>query len=145
MLFRSERSYRGKDRELALKPPLPLVVLIDQGTARGAEIMAGALRYHSRGQLLGAKSFGLCGITNVLPLKDGSALMMTVAHCYTPGGQKITGKGLEPDVAAAKPEGEKPTPASVTLPPDQDPWVLQAVELLTWIMPQELMETNVTI
>lgn len=126
-----ERSYRGKERELALKPPLPLVVLIDQGTARGAEIMAGALRYHSRGQLLGAKSFGLCGITNVLPLNDGSALMMTVAHCYTPGGQKITGKGLEPDVAGQKPEGEKPpTPSSRTLPPDQDPWVLQAVELL---------------
>lgn len=126
-----ERAYRGKDRELALKPPLPLVVLIDQGTARAAEILAAALRYHSQGRLLGAKSFGLCGITNVLPLKDGSALVMTVAHCYTPGGQKITGKGLEPDVAGKKPEeGKEPGPSSLILPPDRDPWVLQAVELL---------------
>jgi len=124
------QTYTGKSRE-AVKPPLPpLVVLTDQGTARAAEIMAGALRDQVQAVLLGAKTLGLCGLTKAMPLVDGSALVMTVAACYTPGGAKIQGKGLEPEVAG-KPlppagAGEKAAPPA----PDQDPWVLQAVDLL---------------
>lgn len=125
-----EQVYQGSDREKVLKSPLPLVVLVDQGTARAAEILAGALRHHRRAQLLGAKTFGLGGITRVWPLQDGSALVMTVAHCYTPGNRKITGVGLEPDVEGQKP-ADKPGPFTAgDFPPAQDPWVLQAVELL---------------
>ncbi len=120
--------YRGKDRDLVLKQPLPMVVLVDQSTARGAEIISGALQDHGLAKLLGAKTFGLCGITKVLPLKDASAVVMTVAHCYTPKGHKVTGNGLNPDV-----EGRKPKPEEVTSdrpPVEQDPWVLQALEVL---------------
>jgi carboxyl-terminal processing protease len=81
--------------------------------------------------LLGAKTVGLCGLTKILPLQDGSALVMTVAQCYTPQGQKIHGKGLEPEVP-----GKTPAPAAsgatppAKLPLEQDPWVVQALEIL---------------
>lgn len=126
-----EKSYHGSDRDQVVKSPLPLVVLVDQGTARAAEIVAGALQHYRRGLLLGDKTFGLCGITQVIPLDDGSALMMTVANCYTPGGQKIAGDGLKPDIEAQKPEESDSKLLTAPVPePDADPWVQQAVEVL---------------
>ncbi len=128
----SAQTYRGKERDKVLKAPLPLVILIDQGTARAAEILAGSLQSHAQATLLGAKTFGLCGITRVLPLKDGSALLMTVAHCYTPKGLKITGNGLTPDVEGKKIETAALTPATGAPKPSpkEDAWVVQAVELI---------------
>jgi carboxyl-terminal processing protease len=126
----SEQVYQGSAREQVLKSPLPMVVLVDQKTARAAEILAGALQYHSRGLLLGEKTFGLCGLTQVLPLQDGSALLMTVADSYTPGGQKISGEGLKPTIEGKKlPEGAERL-TSPPPPPESDPWVQQAVEVL---------------
>jgi carboxyl-terminal processing protease len=127
----SEQSYQGSDREQVLKSPLPTVVLVDQGTARAAEILAGALQYYHRGLLLGDKTYGLCGLTRVVPLQDGSALLMTVAYCYTPGGQKISGDGLKPDIEAQKPPEEDTAALTKPIPqPEADPWVQQAVEAL---------------
>jgi carboxyl-terminal processing protease len=128
----TDQVYRGKDRDKVFKAPVAMVVLVDQGTARAAEIVAASLQNHGEASLLGSKSFGLCGITRVMPLKDGSALMMTVAHCYTPGGLKITGNGLTPDVEGKKLETAALPPATGAprLAPDQDPWVKQAVELV---------------
>jgi carboxyl-terminal processing protease len=122
----------------------PMVVLVDQGTARAAEIMAGALRDQTRATLLGAKTLGLCGLTKAFPLEDGSALVMTVAECYTPKGEKIQGKGLEPQVPgetlkAAKAEGK---PSAKEMSPDQDPWVQQAVDLLTSRKPNRVAQND---
>jgi carboxyl-terminal processing protease len=125
-----EQVYQGSEREKVVKGPLPLVILVDQGTARAAEILAGALRHHQRAQLLGSKTFGLGGITRVLPLQDGSALVMTVANCYTPGNRKITGVGLEPDVEGQKPADKVGPFTAGDFPPAQDPWVQQALDLL---------------
>jgi carboxyl-terminal processing protease len=127
----STQTYVGKARELAVRSPLPLAVLTDQGTARAAEIVAGALRDQAQAVLVGTKTLGLCGLTKVMPLVDGSALVMTVAACYTPNGSKIQGKGLEPEVVV-KPPPTPATPAETAPPPslDKDPWVLQAVEVL---------------
>jgi carboxyl-terminal processing protease len=126
----STQKYDGKLKETALKTPLPMVVLVDQGTARAAEILAGALRDQYQATLLGAKTLGLCGLTKAFPLPDGSALVMTVAQCYTPSGQKIQGKGLEPKVAGPKPP-EGPAGKEVKAPPpESDPWVLKALEVL---------------
>jgi carboxyl-terminal processing protease len=130
----SEVSYKGKDRDRILKSILPLIVLVDQGTARAAEIVAGALRDQFQAKLLGAKTLGLCGLTKAMPLQDGSALIMTVALCYTPHGQKIQGKGLDPEIpgkalALTKPPA-KGAPRPEVLSPDQDPWVQQALEVL---------------
>jgi carboxyl-terminal processing protease len=126
------QTYKGKDRELVFKPPLPMVVLVDQGTARAAEIVAGALADQSLATTLGSKTLGLCGLTKVFPLQDGSALIMSVAQCYTPSGQKIQGKGLEPKVAGQTPPTAEKTAKepAVPLSLEQDPWVVQAVELL---------------
>jgi len=134
----SEQSYQGSEREQVLKPPFPLVVLVNQGTARAAEIVAGALQHSFRAILLGDKTFGLCGLTQLMPLPDGSALMMTVAYCHTPGGKKIAGDGIKPDI-----EGKKPPEGTehVTLPtpnPEDDPWVQQALEVLKGGKPSHL-------
>jgi carboxyl-terminal processing protease len=132
--------YRGKDRDKVFKTPVAMVILVDQGTARAAEIVAASLQNHGEGRLLGSKSFGLCGITRVMPLKDGSALMMTVAHCYTPGGLKITGNGLTPDIEGKKLETAAltPAPGAPRSAPDQDPWVKQAVDLIKQGRPEAL-------
>jgi carboxyl-terminal processing protease len=127
----SEQSYQGSDREQVLKSPIPMVVLVDQGTARAAEILAGALQYYHKGTLLGDKTYGLCGLTRVIPLQDGSALVMTVAYCYTPGGKKISGDGLKPDIEAQKPPEENTAALTVPNPePESDPWVQQALGVL---------------
>jgi carboxyl-terminal processing protease len=128
----TNKTYQGKVQDLAWKAAIPVVVLTDSGTARAAEVMAAALKDQADAVLLGEKSQGLCGLTRAQPLQDGSALVMTVAQCYTAKGQKIQGKGLEPDVpgkkltAPATTAKEPPKP----LTPDQDPWVMQAMEIL---------------
>jgi carboxyl-terminal processing protease len=134
----TEQSYAGKDRDLVFKTLPPIVVIVDQGTARAAEIMAAALRDQARATLLGAKTLGLCGLTKAFPLEDGSALVMTIAQCYSPKGVKIQGKGLEPEISgqkisAAKAQEKEPAPQKAAAPavsPEQDPWVQQAKELL---------------
>jgi carboxyl-terminal processing protease len=146
---KTEQSYSGKDRDLVFKTLPPMVVLVDQGTARAAEIMAAALRDQARATLLGAKTLGLCGLTKAFPLEDGSALVMTVAQCYSPKGAKIPGKGLEPEVpgqklSAAKAQEKAPAPqkAPAVVSPEQDPWVLQAKDLLISGKPQPVPPTK---
>jgi carboxyl-terminal processing protease len=128
---KTAETFRGKARDLVFKTGLPTVVLVDHGTARAAEILAGALRDQSQATLLGAKTLGLCGLTKILPLQDGSALIMTVAQCYTPKGQKIQGQGLDPEITGKAPAEQDGKKLSKPVPIDQDPWVMQAVDILT--------------
>jgi carboxyl-terminal processing protease len=128
---KTAETFHGKARDLVFKTALPTVVLVDHGTARAAEILAGALRDQSQATLLGAKTLGLCGLTKILPLQDGSALIMTVAQCYTPRGQKIQGQGLDPEIAGKTPAEQAGEKLSKPVSIDQDPWVLQAVDILT--------------
>jgi carboxyl-terminal processing protease len=140
----TEETFQGKARDLIFKSLPPMVVLVDHATGRAAEIMAGALRDEAGATLLGAKTLGLCGLTKTFPLEDGSALMMTVADCYTPRGEKIQGKGLEPEVLGLEPKaakGQKKAPA-LGMPPAQDPWVQQAVELLTSGKSKQVAQTD---
>lgn len=128
----TEQVYQGKGHEDSFKKSMPIVVLADGATARAAEILAAALRDQSQASLLGAKTLGLCGVTRLFPLQDGSALIMTVAQCYTPRGQKIQGKGLEPEVAGQNPPAGSSTPLPLPgkVQPEEDPWVVQAMELI---------------
>jgi len=143
---KTEESFPGKNRDLVFKTLPPMVVLVDQGTARAAEVMAGALRDQARATLLGAKTLGLCGLTKSFPLEDGSALVMTVAQCYTPKGDKIQGKGLEPEVPGQTPKTEKAQGKAPPkeMSPDQDPWVKQAVDLLTSGKPKQVAQKGQT-
>jgi carboxyl-terminal processing protease len=75
----------------------PLVVLIDGGSASGAEIVAGALRDHDRATLMGQRTFGKGSVQTVIPLRHGQALKLTTSRYYTPSGASIHERGLEPD------------------------------------------------
>ena len=77
---------------------MPLAVLINRGSASGSEIVAGALKDHSRAELIGQRSYGKGSVQSVVPLGEGSALKLTTAHYLTPHGTTINGRGIEPDV-----------------------------------------------
>ncbi len=77
---------------------LPIVALINGGTAREAELVAAALQDNRRAVLLGTKSFGESSIETVIPLQGNGAIRLTTARFMTPSGQRIQGKGLTPDV-----------------------------------------------
>jgi carboxyl-terminal processing protease len=80
---------------------LPLVALINGGTAREAELVAGALQDKHRAMLLGTKTFGESSIESLIPLGSGGAIRLTTARFTTPNGREIQGKGLEPDLGVA--------------------------------------------
>jgi carboxyl-terminal processing protease len=91
----------------------PLIVLINGGSASGAEIVAGAIQDLGRGILLGTQSFGKGSVQTIFPLKDGSGLRLTTARYFTPNGRSIQAKGIVPDIIV-KPlplEEEKVAPA----------------------------------
>jgi len=77
---------------------IPLIVLINSGSASASEIVAGAIQDHKRGIILGTTSFGKGSVQTVIPLRDGSALRLTTAKYYTPSGRTISENGVEPDV-----------------------------------------------
>jgi carboxyl-terminal processing protease len=77
---------------------LPLVALINSGTAREAELVAGCLQDNHRAVLVGTKTFGESSIESLIPLPGSGAIRLTTARFMTPTGRKIQGKGLEPDL-----------------------------------------------
>lgn len=78
---------------------LPIVVMINEGSASASEIVAGALQDHHRAIILGQKSFGKGSVQTVIPLRNNAAMRLTTARYYTPSGRSIQAKGIEPDVA----------------------------------------------
>lgn len=87
-------------------PDLPMVILINGGSASAAEIVAGALHDNNRAVLVGETTFGKGSVQNVLQIENGSALRLTTARYYTPSGQSIHEKGIEPDIVVPVSSGE---------------------------------------
>jgi len=89
------------------EPTVPMVVIVDGGSASASEILAGALKDNGRGILIGTQTFGKGSVQTVFELGDGSALKLTVARYFTPDGTSIQAHGIMPDIVVwAEPDGE---------------------------------------
>ena len=87
---------------------VPLVVLVNQGSASASEIVAGAIQDHGRGVVLGTQTFGKGSVQTIIPLADGSGLRLTTAKYFTPKGRSIHGKGITPDIVIDLPKEDAP-------------------------------------
>jgi carboxyl-terminal processing protease len=99
--------------EAADPTDLPLVVLIDEGSASSAEIMSGGIQANGRAPLIGATTFGTGTVLITYPLSDGSAVRIAIERWLTPDGDLIFGRGIEPDIAVEL------DPQSIPLEPDE--------------------------
>ncbi len=81
---------------------LPIAIIINSGSASGAEIMAGAFKDHGRATIIGERSFGKGSIQTVLPLSDTSAIKITTGLYYTPSGKVVQQSGIDPDIVSPK-------------------------------------------
>lgn len=93
---------------------IPIVVLVNNGSASAAEIVAGALQDHKRAIILGTQTFGKGTIQQLFPLKTGSAIKITIAKYYTPSGKSIQAKGILPNYIAEDPSDILDTPVAKT-------------------------------
>jgi carboxyl-terminal processing protease len=100
----SERTFEVVDGGLATDSDLLLVVLVNQGTASAAELVAGAIRDRGRGILIGQKTYGKGTVQQIFPLSDGSSIHVTAAEWFTPSKTPLDGIGLEPDIPMIPPE-----------------------------------------
>ncbi|HIO82020.1 TPA: S41 family peptidase [Candidatus Poribacteria bacterium] len=93
----SNKEYKSKSKTLC-PDDVELVVLINEYSASGSEIVAGAIKDHIRGVLLGKKTFGKGVVQQRIPLKHGGAVSLTISTYYTPNGTSINEKGIEPQI-----------------------------------------------
>jgi carboxyl-terminal processing protease len=129
----SVRSRNSKDGELftsrarRARSELPLIVLVNEGSASASEIVAGAVQDNKRGIVAGARTFGKASVQAVIPLKDGSALRLTTALYFTPSGRMIKKEGIIPDVVFNKSQD--------VVDDDKDEGLDQAVALMKNMVP----------
>jgi carboxyl-terminal processing protease len=110
-----QKDAAGREEEVTVPEdnrPLdvPLVVLVNVGSASSAEILAGSLKDNGRARVVGGKTFGAGTMLEERPLSDGSAIMLATAQWLTPNRDPIQGSGIEPDVKGGLEEGQKPRP-----------------------------------
>lgn len=98
----SDMSYSAHDDSLF--PDVPLVVLINGGSASASEIVAGALQDHKRAVIVGTRSFGKGSVQTVLPVTETSAVKLTTARYFTPEGRSIQAQGITPDIVIEQSE-----------------------------------------
>lgn len=92
----NRRDWNAESGGMALD--VPMVVLMNNGSASASEVFAGAIMHHKRAQTIGVTTYGKGSVNNLWPLTDGSAVNFTVARWYTPSGKLIEGQGVTPDI-----------------------------------------------
>lgn len=122
-----EKEKDGKIEEIKSKGPsafsdFRIVVLINQGTASAAEILAGALKEKLGATLVGEKTFGKGTVQELIDLSDGSSLKLTISHWLLPSGRSIEGNGIEPDIEVKMSEED--------IKQKKDPQLEKAIEIL---------------
>lgn len=113
--------FRARRGGLLTDPDIPLVVLVNKGSASASEILAGAIQDQGRGILVGEETFGKGSVQQVHTLSDGSELYVTVAHWLTPGGDDINEQGILPDVVV--------TPTDEQIEAEEDVQLERAIEV----------------
>jgi len=128
------------------RPPFPIALLINEGSASGAEIVSGALKDLHRAILVGETTFGKGSVQNVMQLPDGSAVRFTTAKYYTPGKQVIQGNGVTPNIRVPMTTEQERTLFTLrnaeNVKPDEekniiktkDPQMLRAIDALKGVM-----------
>jgi carboxyl-terminal processing protease len=130
---------------------MPIVVLVDSGSASASEIVAGALKDHHRAVLVGTRTYGKGSAQSVFPVNGGYALKLTTARWFTPNGTTIerdsTTGGIEPDVTM-KPPAAAPFDSTRTVtrrvPLAADPMVARALELLSGVSTPAALRARVS-
>tara|TARA_X000000368_G_scaffold381008_1_gene337200 strand:+ start:66 stop:1259 length:1194 start_codon:yes stop_codon:yes gene_type:complete len=107
---------------------LPLVVMINEGSASASEIVAGALQDHKRAKIVGTKSYGKASVQTIQELSDGSALKLTTARYYTPFGRDIHTEGIEPDIKIERDAGKD---VKLPEPYNKDNQLFEAIKIAT--------------
>ena len=142
-----EQNAQGRRQEFPVKPggvarDLPLVVLVNEGTASSAEIVAGAVQDHKRGTVIGTTTLGTGTVLSIFRLSDGSAIFLGTEGWLTPNGRQIWHRGIEPDITVALPAGEAPLTPNVVgemtpeqLRASQDAQLLRALQELGVAVP----------
>ena len=137
-----EQNAGGEQRSYPVRPggvavDVPLVVLINEGTASAAEIVAGAFQDHHRGPLIGSTTFGTGTVLAMYPLADGSAIYLGTAEWLTPSGKQIWHRGITPDEAVALPASARAltpddvrTLSAADLTASQDAQLLRALRAI---------------
>ena len=131
IVYTKGRTYKSKLEYFAspqdIIDGLPLIVLINEGSASASEIVAGALQDHKRAKIMGTKSYGKASVQTIQELNDGSALKLTTARYYTPLGNDIHENGIKPDLVI---EGGKKEKVNLPEPYDEDGQLFQAIKHL---------------
>lgn len=123
------KTFGNKDytvERTGLLQDIPLVVLVNKGSASAAEILSGALRDHKRARLIGEKTFGKGSVQEALDLREGAGVHVTVAKWVLPKGEWINSKGIEPEIKV-----ENTIPEGNTMSREMDKQLDRAIQEIT--------------